>query len=325
MHPSFKSSQQQINETLAEAKTDSTQIDPSLIEWGEEIEQGSYSKIYSATLNSITHSKVEVIVKEMFRNDAQHLLQNETTSLAKLNTVSTPIAPYFYGIFNKEENEIRCVVIEKLDIDLYYKMEKKIGWPERYRLIQMVVNAVTILHQEAKIAHLDLKLENIMLTESGEVRLIDFDFSQPIQAKYHSAKGTPEYMAPELFNLYREKISSIDNSAALDIFSLSILMWELAAWKNTCLSLNVTELIDLILKGKREKIPKNIPPHVACAITWGWSQKPEDRPRAQQINLLVNPPHVAALKDLRKKTKISAEEEKSDESFSSAMLRQLRR
>jgi len=72
--------------------------------------------------------------------------------------------------------------------------------------------------------HLDFKPENVLVTQNGSVRLVDFDLAQeiPEKPKKLSKKnpGTPAYMAPE--QLLGEPISQ-----RVDIFSFGVAAYEL--------------------------------------------------------------------------------------------------
>jgi len=72
--------------------------------------------------------------------------------------------------------------------------------------------------------HLDFKPENVLVTQNGNIRLIDFDLAQEIPEKPKKLTkknpGTPAYMAPE--QLLGEPISS-----RVDIFSFGVTAYEL--------------------------------------------------------------------------------------------------
>lgn len=72
--------------------------------------------------------------------------------------------------------------------------------------------------------HLDFKPENVLVTQNGSVRLVDFDLAQEIPEKPKKMTkknpGTPAYMAPE--QLLGEPISQ-----RADIFSFGVTAYEL--------------------------------------------------------------------------------------------------
>jgi serine/threonine-protein kinase len=76
---------------------------------------------------------------------------------------------------------------------------------------------------ESGFMHLDFKPENILVTHSGNVRLIDFDLAQPIPEepkKMSKNPGTPGYMAPEQL-----QHKPIDSRA--DIYAYGVSAYEL--------------------------------------------------------------------------------------------------
>jgi serine/threonine-protein kinase len=77
---------------------------------------------------------------------------------------------------------------------------------------------------EAGYMHLDFKPENVLVTNSASVRLVDFDLAQaiPETPKKASKKnpGTPSYMAPE--QLVGDPISQ-----RVDVFSFGVTAYEL--------------------------------------------------------------------------------------------------
>lgn len=75
--------------------------------------------------------------------------------------------------------------------------------------------------------HLDFKPENVLLTRSGNIRLIDFDLSQlrPEEPKkFGKNPGTPAYMAPE--QLLKQ---AIDHT--VDIFAFGVSAYELLTFE----------------------------------------------------------------------------------------------
>ncbi len=92
-------------------------------------------------------------------------------------------------------------------------------------LIDMAV-ALEHIHNHGYM-HLDFKPENVIVSRSGSVKIVDFDLAQPIKPKPVKLKtyaGTPAYMAPE--QLARKEI---DQRA--DIFAYGVTAYELLTYQ----------------------------------------------------------------------------------------------
>ena len=68
--------------------------------------------------------------------------------------------------------------------------------PPRLRLFEKICEAVAFAHNRGVI-HCDLKPQNIMVGEFGEVFVVDWGVARPIDGAVLPAAGTPQYMAPE--------------------------------------------------------------------------------------------------------------------------------
>ncbi len=77
------------------------------------------------------------------------------------------------------------------------KPNRRLPEADAKRLFLQVLQALYYCHRKS-IAHRDIKLENILLDENQNVKLIDFGFSTCIQndKKIKIFCGTPSYMAP---------------------------------------------------------------------------------------------------------------------------------
>ena len=94
-------------------------------------------------------------------------------------------------------------------------------------IVQQVAYALCHLHTHGVI-HRDLKPENILITESGDIKVIDFGIAQlleeqnqPKKTKKKRTIGTPSYMSPE------QKIDPSNVSFTSDIYSLGMITYEL--------------------------------------------------------------------------------------------------
>lgn len=70
---------------------------------------------------------------------------------------------------------------------------------EAKHFVRLLLWAVREMHA-TDIAHRDIKLDNVLVRpETGELKLIDFGFATSAAGKCETNCGTPNYMAPELF------------------------------------------------------------------------------------------------------------------------------
>lgn len=68
-------------------------------------------------------------------------------------------------------------------------------------LFHRILEGVDCMHKLGEVAHLDLKLENILLTNDFRVKLCDFGFSQSTKYNCFKNLGTDGYKAPEIQKL----------------------------------------------------------------------------------------------------------------------------
>lgn len=110
--------------------------------------------------------------------------------------------------------------------------QQRLSVRSRIRLLLATIDAVQYAHQQL-IVHRDLKPSNILVTASGEVKLLDFGIAKVLDAEAERAESatltqfgfrmlTPEYAAPE--QLRGEAVTT-----ATDVYALGVLLYELLA------------------------------------------------------------------------------------------------
>ena len=63
-----------------------------------------------------------------------------------------------------------------------------------------VVMALQHLHEQMHIIYRDLKPENILLTQDGHIKLADFGLAKRAERMQGEVKGTPDFIAPEVYS-----------------------------------------------------------------------------------------------------------------------------
>jgi serine/threonine protein kinase len=98
--------------------------------------------------------------------------------------------------------------------------------PEIVRIGSEVADCLNVAHEHG-VVHRDIKPHNVMLTNGGEIRLIDFGVARDAAVNATAITGTgftvgtPQYMSPEQFNGLR-------TDARSDIYSLGVVLFEIS-------------------------------------------------------------------------------------------------
>lgn len=138
-----------------------------------------------------------------------------------------------------------------------------------------VLDALNYLHTGANpILHLDIKPSNIMVENGRNVRLMDLGISSTTSGMTlgsHGMMGTPNYAAPEQFDITYGPISE-----KTDIYQAGVTLYELITEQNPYRS---SQIADTIQKHKELLLPShpNISPHLLQVLRRATNPTPEQR------------------------------------------------
>jgi serine/threonine protein kinase/tetratricopeptide (TPR) repeat protein len=146
--------------------------------------------------------------------------ENEAQAAASLNH---PNIATIHAIEEKD-NQIFIVMEFINGPELKDKIEKgPIPLEESLHIIEQIANGLSAAHQKG-IIHRDIKSSNIMLTQSGQVKIMDFGLAKVKGSsqitKIGTTIGTAAYMSPE-----QAQGVKVDNRA--DIWALGVIFYEL--------------------------------------------------------------------------------------------------
>ena len=164
--------------------------------------RGSFAEVKLVRYINFQHPiplALKIIDRESIREtDTAENIQNERLITA---TISHPFLVKFLGSF--EDSKSVYFLFEYLpggDLFTQLKLNKRFSMAVTRFYASQILLAIRFLHFN-DIVHRDLKLENLLLSDEGSVKLIDFGTSKFIdQGRTYSLCGTPEYSAPEMIN-----------------------------------------------------------------------------------------------------------------------------
>jgi serine/threonine protein kinase len=158
------------------------------------------------------------------------------------------------------------------------KLGKPLPYQEAAKLLLPIARALQYAHSR-KIIHRDVKPSNILISEAGELKLIDFGIAKVLDLEDGQTltatgvgMGTPEYMAPEQW------MGNITPS--VDIYSLGAVLYELITGRKPFTGDTPPEVL---IKTVNEPLPRpslivaGLPEQVENVLFKALAKKPENR------------------------------------------------
>ena len=146
----------------------------------------------------------------------------------------------------------------------------RISWDETWDILMPILDALSEVHYR-NIIHRDIKPDNILITESGSAKLIDFGaarYSHGEKSKNLTAVLTPGYAPPEQY------YSSGDQGAWTDIYAIAATMY-------FCITGNVPmESVERLVKDtlrNPSELGISIPEYAETALMKALAVKEQDR------------------------------------------------
>lgn len=173
---------------------------------------------------------------------AQRAYQTEIVAAGRL-THQNIVTVYDAGQF-EELNYLVMEVIEGESLKEYGKGKTLLPVHEALRVISECCRALDYSHKQG-ILHRDIKPANIMLSEGGQVKLLDFGIAVGLREggglkRQGPTLGTPNYMSPE-------QILGKELVATSDFYSLATVLFELLTGRQLFKAKKVKDLFRTVV------------------------------------------------------------------------------
>lgn len=162
--------------------------------------------------------------------------------------------------------------------DLQHSGRKKLHLREIVAIAKQLAEAVRMLHKNARIAHFDIKPDNVLLDASGNCYLCDFSIAHevPVNASSvplpHDAYGSTNYMSPEQVV---NKPGGIGFAA--DSWGLAATILELATGSPPYADMPVMKVLNMLMTGTGPTVPASLEPRLAHILSRSFVVSPITR------------------------------------------------
>jgi adenylate cyclase len=245
---------------------------------------GGMGEVYRATDTKLGRDVALKVLPADMARDPERLarFQREARAIAALNH------PHIVTIFSVEETDgVHFLTMELVEGQSLERRIPQGGLPVQQivEIASALADALAAAHEKG-IVHRDLKPANVMVTDDGRVKVLDFGLAKDVRADNPSnatltsaghtqagiVMGTPAYMSPE-------QISGRALDHRTDIFSLGIILYEMATGRRPFEGTSSAELASSILRD------------TPAAITSGRTDLPADLARVIRRCLEKDPRH----------------------------------
>ncbi len=182
--------------------------------------QGGMGVVYEAVDERLDRTVALKLIADKFARDPEYRLRlmQEAKSAARIN--SERIVKIW-----------ECSVLEDVPFISYEYVSGRgldevmleVSFAEKLRLAREVAEALHIAHSFG-VVHRDLKPDNIIVSDSGSVKVLDFGLAKVVAADTVDSQGNIE---GTLFYMSPEQILGTKQTFSTDIFSYGVILYEL--------------------------------------------------------------------------------------------------
>ncbi|MBE7013103.1 MAG: Stk1 family PASTA domain-containing Ser/Thr kinase [Ruminococcaceae bacterium] len=193
----------------------------------EKIGQGGMAVVYRAKCLLLNRTVAVKILRDDLDSSDEFIkrFNIEAQSAASLTSPNI-VSIYDVGI-DGDTNFIVMEYVEGQTLKEYIKYNSPIDWQKAVKIAMKISNALSEAHKK-HIIHRDIKPQNIIITEDGDIKVTDFGIARVSSGATISADedviGSVHYISPE-----QARGGYVDERS--DIYSLGVVMYEMLTGK----------------------------------------------------------------------------------------------
>ena len=253
----------------------------------ERIGIGGMAEVYRAQDNVLGRIVAVKVMLPQYAADESFTkrFKQEAASAANLSS------PYIVNVYDwGHDEDTYYIVMEYVrgsDLKTAINERGAINQRKVAEIGSQVCQALSVAHKQ-DIIHRDIKPQNIMVQPDGNVKVMDFGIARAKNStmdKTSSVLGTAHYISPE-------QAQGKDLTAASDIYSLGVVMYEAATGK---LPFDGPDAVSVAMKQVQEtplpphEVKPDIDPTLEAIILKAMSKNPAERfATAQDMRMVLN-------------------------------------
>lgn len=240
----------------------------------KQISQGGFSIISRGLFRGS-----DVAIKKLF--DPSNSVENKeefTNEVEMLNRLRHPNIITMMGYYVSNQSSESVILFEHLSFgNLYEHLHLSKKKLDNNFFLTSLARVLFYIHKSG-IVHKDIKSLNVLITEQGEPKLIDFGLATPAEKLNKGSKrfaATPAYSAPEIF-LQKEL------SLKIDVYAFGVVAWEVLTTRVPFDGFNASNIRTQVLDGKKLDCSK-LTSSYADLVDRCTATNPKDRPSFDEI------------------------------------------
>jgi serine/threonine-protein kinase len=261
------------------------------------IMEGELARVYKAVQLATQRTVALKVLSARYAGDNQvrKLAQRELDALCRISHPN--VVTVFDGDVSGDDR--MWIAMEHLRGETLRRQLARVGrlsCEHALEIMFQVLSALAAAHEQG-VLHLDLKPENIFISDNGLVKVIDLGTAKLLDGTHKStargrAIGTPEYMAPE--RLMPKNGRPVQSDERSDIYSAALVFYEMLAGHHPMIPEGFEDgkrpARELIAWRQMEfdpPIPDAVPSAIWDVLRAALDKDPEQRPQSFRAWLLA--------------------------------------